>query len=133
MTGVVKSVSIWLNTRPPTIAIPSGRRSSEPVPVPSASGNPPNNAAIVVIVIGRKRRRQARKMASSGGTPCVRSTSSAKSIIRMAFFFTMPMSRMMPISAITVRSVRLTMSASRAPTPADGIVERIVIGWMQLS
>ena len=36
MTGVVKSVSIWLNTRPPTIAIPSGRRSSDPVPVPSA-------------------------------------------------------------------------------------------------
>ena len=34
-------------------------RSSEPVPVPSASGNPPSMAAIVVIVIGRKRSRHA--------------------------------------------------------------------------
>ena len=56
---MVYSVSNWLTSRPPTIAIPSGRRSSEPVPVPSASGNPPSSAAIVVIMIGRKRSRQA--------------------------------------------------------------------------
>jgi hypothetical protein len=36
------------------IVIPSGRRSSEPVPVPSASGTAPSNAAIVVIMMGRK-------------------------------------------------------------------------------
>ena len=41
----------------------------------------------------------------------------AKSIIRMAFFFTIPISRMMPISAITLRSVRQSSSASTAPTP----------------
>ena len=34
-----------------------------------------------------------------------RSASSAKSIIMMAFFFTMPISRMMPISATTPRSL----------------------------
>ncbi len=39
--------------------IPNGRRSSDPVPVPRASGNPPSNAAIVVIRMGRNRRRHA--------------------------------------------------------------------------
>ena len=53
------SVSIWLRIRPPTMVMPSGRRSSEPVPVPSASGRPPSSAAMVVIMIGRKRSRQA--------------------------------------------------------------------------
>jgi hypothetical protein len=32
-----------------------------------------------------------------------------------------------------LRSVWNSFSASRAPTPADGIVERMVMGWMQLS
>ena len=35
----------------------------------------------------------------------MRSTTSAKSIIMMAFFFTMPISRMMPIIAMTLSSV----------------------------
>src|ERR1035437_4659029 len=99
MTGVVESVSIWLKIRPPTIAMPSGRRSSEPVPPPRASGRPPRRAAIVVIVIGRNRRRQAWKIASSGFLFSLRSASIAKSIIRIAFFLTMPMRRMMPMSA----------------------------------
>ena len=41
------------------MAMPSGRRSSEPVPVPSASGRPPSSAAMVVIMMGRKRSRHA--------------------------------------------------------------------------
>jgi len=44
---------------PPTIAMPSGWRSSEPTPWLKASGTPPSSAAIVVITIGRKRSRQA--------------------------------------------------------------------------
>jgi len=36
-----------------------GRRSSEPVPEPKASGTPPSSAAMVVIMMGRKRSRQA--------------------------------------------------------------------------
>ena len=51
----------------------------------------------------------------------------------IAFFFTMPISRMIPISAITLRSVLVNLSASSAPTPAEGSVERIVIGWIRLS
>ncbi len=34
------------------------------------------------------------------------------------------------MSAMTLNSVRHTMSARRAPTPAEGSVERMVMGWM---
>ena len=51
----------------------------------------------------------------------------------IAFFFTMPMSRKMPISAISDKSMRKNIKASNAPTPAEGRVDRIVIGWMALS
>ena len=37
------------------MASPNGRRSSEPVPVPTSSGSAPSMAASVVIRIGRKR------------------------------------------------------------------------------
>ena len=57
----------------------------------------------------------------------------AKSIIMMAFFFTMPMRRMMPMSAMMLKSVPKIISATSAPTPADGSVERMVMGWMVLS
>ena len=83
---------------------PSGLRSSEPVPLSSASGSAPNSAASVVIMIGRKRSSEACTIASRGDMPCTRSASSAKSIIMMAFFLTMPISSTMPISAITERS-----------------------------
>jgi hypothetical protein len=47
----------------------------------------------------------------------------------IAFFCTMPMSRMMPISAMTLRSVvEKHQRQQRARAPADGSVERIVIG-----
>ena len=41
MTGVVKSVSTCETMRPPTMAMPSGRRSSLPTPMPIASGSAP--------------------------------------------------------------------------------------------
>ncbi len=53
---------------------------------------------------GPKTQRQAWKMASSELLPSLRSASSAKSIIRMAFFLTMPISKMMPIRAMMLRS-----------------------------
>ena len=108
--------------------MPSGRRSSAPSPVPSASGIAASSAAIVVIMIGRKRSRQASNIASREFLPRWRSASSAKSIIMIAFFLTMPISRMTPISAMTLNSVWNSSSASSAPTPADGSVDRIVIG-----
>ena len=48
------------------MVMPSGLRSSEPVPVSIASGIAPNSAASVVIMIGRKRSRHASKIASRG-------------------------------------------------------------------
>ena len=83
---------------------------------------------MVVIMIGRKRSMQASKMESRESLPSLRSAASAKSIIMMAFFLTMPISRMMPIMAMMLRSVPVSISASSAPTPADGSVDRIVIG-----
>ncbi len=60
--------------------------------------------------------------------PSLRSASSAKSIIMMAFFFTIPISSTMPISAITLKSLWQMFSASSAPTPAEGRVDRMVTG-----
>ena len=42
-----------------SFATPNGRRSSDPVPVPTARGKAPSSAAMVVIMMGRKRSRQA--------------------------------------------------------------------------
>ena len=68
-------------------------------------------------------------MASTAFRRPLRSLSRATSIIMMAFFFTMPISKTTPMRAITVRSVRVTSRARIAPIPAEGRVERIVSGW----
>ena len=52
----------------------------------------------------------------------------AKSIIMMAFFFTMPISRMTPMKAMIESSVLNICNASKAPMPADGKVLRMVMG-----
>ena len=75
MTGVVNSVSTWLTSKPPTTAMPSGWRSSAPVPKPSISGIAPSSAARVVMMIGRNRVRQASWIASSGARPRLRCAS----------------------------------------------------------
>ena len=115
------------------MAMPSGRRSSEPVPVPKASGIAPNSAAMVVIRIGRNRSMQASKMAASVFMPPPRSACRANSIIMIAFFFTRPISSTMPMMEMTLRSSRKRMSASIAPTLAGGRLEMIVSGCTRLS
>ncbi len=112
---------------------PSGFLISEPVPDSSASGSAPNRAASVVIMIGRKRSSDASTIDSRGERPRVRSASSAKSIIMMAFFLTMPISSTMPISATNEKSMPTYISASSAPMPAEGSVVRMVKGWTKLS
>ena len=115
------------------IEMPSGRRSSAPVPNANASGTAPSSAASVVIMIGRNRSRHASWIARHGDSPRWRSASSAKSTSMMAFFFTMPISRMMPIMPMIDRSVPVISSASSAPSPADGSVEMMVSGCSRLS
>ena len=53
----------------------------------------------------------------------------AKSTIMIPFFFTIPISRITPIKAMTEKSIPATFKIRKAPTPADGKVERIVNGW----
>ena len=110
------------------MAIPNGRRISVPSPVAMASGNAPAMAAQVVIMMGLKRSRQACSIARSGSIPRVRSASSAKSTIMMAFFLTMPINSRMPRNAIRLNSVPVAISASNAPRPAEGRVESMVSG-----
>jgi hypothetical protein len=114
------SVMACENTSPPTTARPSGWRSSAPAPRPSAIGSAPISAASVVIMMGRKRSMQASRMACCGVMPCCRCASSAKSIIMMAFFFTMPISSRMPMVAISVRSMPKSISVASAPTAGRG-------------
>ncbi|GCE79716.1 hypothetical protein MSKU3_1191 [Komagataeibacter oboediens] len=133
MTGVVNSVSSWLTARPPTMAMPRGRRSSDPVPVPSIMGTAPSMAARVVMRMGLKRSRAAWRMDCSEDMPSTRSASSAKSIIMMAFFLTMPISSTSPMMPMTSSPDPVTHSASSAPIPAEGRVERMVMGWTKLS
>ncbi|CAM3583460.1 Secreted protein [Delftia tsuruhatensis] len=72
-------------------------------------------------------------MASRGVCPSSRCASSAKSIIMIAFFLTMPISSTMPMMAMMSRSSPASSRASSAPTPAEGSVDRMVTGWMVLS
>ncbi|MNC34303.1 hypothetical protein D3C75_827310 [compost metagenome] len=58
----------------------------------------------------------------------LRCASMAKSTIMMAFFFTMPIKSMMPMSAIKLNGAPNISRANNAPTPAEGSVERIVSG-----
>ena len=71
---------------------------------------------------------QASKIASCEFIPRVRSASRATSIIMMAFFFTIPISRMTPMNAMIEKSVLNNSNASNAPTPAEGNVDRMVSG-----
>ena len=67
--GVTTSVTSVASARPPITATASGRCSSAPAPMPSASGARPASVAAVVIRIGRRRRRAAATSACSSGTP----------------------------------------------------------------
>ena len=112
------------------MVMPSGRRSSDPTPWPKASGVAPSIAAIVVMRIGRNRSRLASRMASKALLCSLRCASSAKSIIMIAFFCTIPINRTIPMMATTVSSSAQMSSAKSAPTLADGSVDRMVTGWI---
>ena len=87
------------------------------------SGTPASIAHIVVIMIGRKRSRQAVRIASRVLKPCVRSASRAKSIIMIAFFLTMPMSRITPMNAIMMIDFALEAERTRGMPTREAILE----------
>ena len=76
---------------------------------------------------------QASKIESIGFFPSWRSACSAKSIIMMAFFFTIPINNTMPIMEMMFRSCLKIINARIAPTLAEGSVEIMVTGWTRLS
>ena len=88
------------------MVMPSGRRSSEPMPGPERQRQAAEQR-------GHRRHhdgpeaQQARLVDRLARATCPwsRSASSAKSIIMIAFFFTMPMSSTIPMSAMTLKSV----------------------------
>src|SRR5229473_1647163 len=67
-------------------------------------------------------------MACSGVRPPWRCAASAKSTSMMPFFLTIPIKRMIPMKAMMVSSAPNRVSASKAPRPADGRVERGIGG-----
>ena len=99
------------------MAIPSGRRSSDPTPRPRAMGSAPEERGRR----GHHDRSESQKARLMDGLARAhvpgRSASRATSTIMIPFFFTMPMSRMIPMSAMTLRSVWVTSKARSAPTP----------------
>jgi len=101
--------------KPPTMAMPSAGRSSKPGPVPIAIGTALKIAASMVMVIGLARSRAASRIASRALSCRLRSASSAKSTIMMAFFMTMPTSRMQAIEVTRVNWIFVAHSASSAP------------------
>ena len=134
MTGVENRLRSCETQRPPTMVMPSGRRSSEPAPRPMASGTAPNSAASVVIRIGRKRSRQARWIAVLRVEPL-----DALGLEREVDHH----DRVLLDDAEQQHDaderddaevdVQNTSSAISAPSAAEGSVERMVIGWMRLS
>ena len=116
--------------RPPTIAMPSGRRSSEPVPVPSASGSAGEQR--------RQRRHQDRAKAQQRRLedrilrrPVLRALGIEREVDHHDGVLLDDADQQDDADERDdVNSVPVSISASSAPTPADGSVERIVIGWM---
>src|SRR5665213_1799463 len=81
---------------PPITARPSGARKSAPSPCPIATGSMPAMSASVVMMIGRSRMRPASISASRRDIPFSRAHF-AKSMSRIAFLATMPISSITPM------------------------------------
>ena len=115
------------------MAMPSGRRSSEPGPVAIASGTAPSSAASVVIRIGRKRSR-----AGLVDGPLRREAALALGLEREvdqhdAVLLDDADQQDDADEGDHDSSMPASRSASSAPRPADGSVEMMVSGCARLS
>jgi hypothetical protein len=88
-SGMKKMASSAAVSMPPITDVPIATRLLAPAPVAMASGRTPKMKAKLVIRIGRKRIRAASTAASMTRRP-LRSSCSANSIIRIAFFAASP-------------------------------------------
>ena len=118
---------------PPMTAIAIGARNSLPSLLLMAVGSMPSTMAALVMRMGRKRSGPASSTAWSGASPCSRTRTMARSMSRMAFFVTRPISSTMPIKAPIAMVLSVRNSARTPPTRASGNVSMIVSGWRKLS
>ena len=105
-----------------------GARISAPAPIAKASGSMPKIIASVVMTIGRRRVEPALMSASSRGVPSRRAWF-VKSISRIAFFVTRPISMMRPIMLIMLSVSPVARSARATPTSDSGSESMIANGW----
>ena len=130
--GTTSNVRIVDVITPPMTATPSGLRKSAPSPLPSAIGNIPATSANVVIRIGRRRIAPASISAVRSDTPPCSRCHFAKSISRIAFFATIPASRITPISDIRLIVIPVIANAPNTPISDSGSERRIAIGSRKL-
>ena len=112
---------------PPITAIAIGARKAPPSPTPSAEGSMPADMAMEVITMGWARLWPASTTASIRLMPRSR-ISMAKSIKRIAFFATIPISIRMPISTGMESGFCVTISAVATPPTERSSEKMMVIG-----
>ncbi len=124
---------------PPITAWPIGARCSEPSVSASASGSMPKIIASVVIRIGRSRTCAACSSAAERSMPASRDPSArtmpsrarmAKSISKIAFFVTSPISMTTPMIEKMFSVERKSSSASTTPISVSGSEHISASGWM---
>ena len=114
---------------PPITAVAIGARNAPPSPTPNADGNMPADIAIDVITMGCARLWPASITAAMRCIPRTR-ISIAKSISRMAFLVTIPISIRMPISTGIDSAAFVRIRAAATPPMARGSENRMVNGWI---
>ena len=124
MTSKVIIVDV---TSPPITANAIGERKEAPSPNPKHIGNMANMVVALVINIGRIRNWAAIMIASSSGCPSSRKRLMASTRM-MELFTAIPANMMIPIKAIILNVCPVNKNARIHPTPATGIVNKIVNG-----
>ena len=110
------------------MVMPSGRRNSEPVPVPSASGRAPNIAAMVVIMMGAETQQTGLEDGLHRALALVALGLKRKVDHHDSVLLHNANEQDNADHGDEVQRVLQSISASRAPRPADGSVERMVTG-----
>ena len=114
---------------PPITAVAIGARKAPPSPTPNAEGSMPADMAIEVMTMGWARLCPASITAAMRSSPRAR-ISMMKSIKRIAFLVTIPISIRMPIRTGIDRADPVRISAAATPPMARGSERRMVKGWM---
>ena len=116
--------------RPPITAKAIGDRSEAPSPNPKHIGNKARIVVRLVMMIGRIRCWAAPFMASVSVNPSALSLLAA-STSKMELLTAIPASMMIPIKAIIFNVWPVIKKANILPTPAKGIVNKIVKGCLK--